>query len=437
MWKRLDIERLAYVFEKLNANSKILRKQDGDAADLFLKLVKPILMTEKITESEHDQLISEVIKLLSKMTDAPFYKTMNKFIKLKHEKILENVLFRNVPNIITEYMRMLLLLNHKEKVKESLIHILKIEWGFLDSSLTKEDFEFFLWYGYLFDLDEELIDQSSSSLQWFNENSPGLSLYFYFSKESNKEKYDFKLNRFLSGEVLNKFEKNLIVRKITEERKSLFSTFEKITEHIKPLIVIDKQIYPLIFNKFKLRNKKVKIPLYQKNKLNQIYYYIETDAVFYSELISEFFILVEDYKKLEKQYSPLIIKTKSVYSLSNLELNKSLEDIKFAWPTTDVNPDIEYIEPDEKKLNDKSELNLLGYRITGINREQRWTILEKAVPKLGLKRVAYTISYNVKLRKGQKNGEKKYQYAISEWEYDLSKLKKHFYKQDFKWPETS
>ncbi|WP_281862690.1 hypothetical protein [Planomicrobium okeanokoites] len=436
MWKNLDIERLTYVFEQLNANSEILRKQEGEAAELFLKLAKTILLTENITESEHDRLISEVISLLFKMTDAPFYKRIKKFIKLQHDKILENVLSRNVPAIIAEYLRMLLLLNHREEVKESLIHILNIEWGFLDSSLTKANFEFFLWYSYLFDLDEIMIDRSSTSLQWFNENSPVLSLYFYFSKENNKEKYDFKLNRFLSGEVLNKFEKNLVVKKITSEREMLFHPTEKILKHLKPLIVMNKQNYPLIYNKFKLRNKKVKIPLYQKNKLNQIYYYIETDVMFYSELISEFFILDDDYKKLEKQYSPLIIKTKNLDSLSHLEQKTTLDDINFAWPSTEINWNNEYIEADEKKLNDKSELNLLGYQITGINRERRWRILEKAVPELGLKKVAYTISYNVKLRKGQKNGEKKYQYAISEWEYDLRKLKKHYYKQDFKWPET-
>jgi hypothetical protein len=48
---------------------------------------------------------------------------------------------------------------------------------------------------------------------------------------------------------------------------------------------------------------------------------------------------------------------------------------------------------------------------------------ETEVMQLGLKKVAYTIAQNVKLRKGQKDGEKKFSFAIAEWEYDLNKLK--------------
>ena len=87
-------------------------------------------------------------------------------------------------------------------------------------------------------------------------------------------------------------------------------------------------------------------------------------------------------------------------------------------------------------MHEESELKKIGYQITGLNREKRWTLLEKAVKQIGLKRVAYTIAQNVKLRKGQKNGEVKYKYAITEWEYDLAKLKKHFYRNDFYWPST-
>ena len=96
----------------------------------------------------------------------------------------------------------------------------------------------------------------------------------------------------------------------------------------------------------------------------------------------------------------------------------------------------EFVLNEKGQLNEESELKRIGYQITGLTKEKRWTMLEKTVKQLGLKKVAYTIAQNVKLRKGQKNGETKFKYSISEWEYDLAKLKKHYYKNQFTWPST-
>jgi hypothetical protein len=87
-------------------------------------------------------------------------------------------------------------------------------------------------------------------------------------------------------------------------------------------------------------------------------------------------------------------------------------------------------------LNGKSELRKRGYQITGTTREQRWKVLQRTVSEIGLKKVPYTIAGNVKLRKGQKDGVEKFSYAISEWEHDLAKLKRKYYKKDFNWPKT-
>ncbi|MCH6264542.1 MULTISPECIES: hypothetical protein [Neobacillus] len=106
--------------------------------------------------------------------------------------------------------------------------------------------------------------------------------------------------------------------------------------------------------------------------------------------------------------------------------------IHFAWPSTDLKGG--KYEDEKSVFKDESELKKLGYQITGSTREKRWKILETAVNQLGLKKVAYTIAQNVKLRKGQKDGETKFRYAIGEWEYDLNKLKQTYYRHDFSWP---
>lgn len=108
----------------------------------------------------------------------------------------------------------------------------------------------------------------------------------------------------------------------------------------------------------------------------------------------------------------------------------------FTWPSTEISGTGFEVGTDSNAFNQKSALMNLGYRITGSTKHQRWRILERAVPALGLKKIAYIIAGNVKLRKGQKNGRIKFSYAISEWEYDLNKLKNKYYKKDFVWPST-
>lgn len=86
------------------------------------------------------------------------------------------------------------------------------------------------------------------------------------------------------------------------------------------------------------------------------------------------------------------------------------------------------------ELNDESNLRKMGYQITGLSSHKRWEVLEKAVPKLGLRNVVNTIDGNIALRVKQIDGRRKYSYAIKAWNDDLQKLKDTYYKGDFRWP---
>ncbi len=125
---------------------------------------------------------------------------------------------------------------------------------------------------------------------------------------------------------------------------------------------------------------------------------------------------------------------------NNGSVPESEKDKFFKWPSTDV-PDKngESVgENNDNGLHEKSELRKLGYQITGLKREMRWHILTtKALPALGLQKTANLIAYHVRLRKTQKNGPEKFSYSINEWEYDLEKLRKQYYKFDFEWPNTA
>jgi hypothetical protein len=116
------------------------------------------------------------------------------------------------------------------------------------------------------------------------------------------------------------------------------------------------------------------------------------------------------------------------------QIVKQMNLNNFAWPSTELKGG--YSVDEKSSFKEESELKMLGYQITGMTREKRWKVLETAVKQLGLKKVAYTIAQNVKLRKGQKDGLKKFSFAIGEWEYDLNKLKQTYYRNDFSWPLT-
>lgn len=334
-----------------------------------------------------------------------------------------------------------MLLSYKcdEEVKEAIQHLLNVEWSFIDASLRKEEFVFFLWYSYLFDLDQDLIEKSNQSLQWFNEDSTELAFYFYFSKEKNiqGEKYKFKANQFMNGKILTIYEKKLILKKVEKYFWKSIQTKKEVVIYKKPIQIISNREFYSYNKQYKLERQRISLPLYQKQNLHQIYFYIETDKVFISQKDGSAFLYEEDYKKLLKENSPLVIKISQLNSKSvNQNSIYQREDVSFAWPSTDVkSKDVTRKNTEDNSMNETSALKKLGYQITGVTRAQRWRSLESAVPKLGLKKVVQIISYNIKLRKGQKNGEKKFSYAISEWEHDLAKLKKHYYKQEFKWPE--
>lgn len=437
MWKRGDIEKLTYVFEKLNDKPRLLKFENENLNKDVLSLFKSILLKDNIMEQEHDHLVNEVINLGTSLKEAPIAEQIAKFLKMKNSKAFENIVSRNESSTIIKYIRMLMGYKCEIEVKEALKHLLGVEWGFIDASLTKEEFEFFLWYAYLFGLDQELIDKSNVSLQWFTETSKELAFYFYFSKEKHlhSQRYKFNVNQFMNGEVLTSSEKMLVLEKVKKEHEVNSVVSEKSVVYQKPLYVIEESDLNYLNKQYDLMKKRITIPMYKKTNMHQIYFYIETDEIFISQKNDAAFICRKEFEKLLKKNTPLVFKTSKVsYVASDTNLADVEEESSFSWPSTDINTDGNEAKNEEKILNETSELKKLGYQITGISRAQRWRVLEKAVPKLGLKKVVYTISYNVKLRKGQKNGEKKFSYAISEWEHDLAKLKKYFYKQEFKWP---
>ncbi|MEV5114444.1 DUF951 domain-containing protein [Peribacillus frigoritolerans] len=122
-------------------------------------------------------------------------------------------------------------------------------------------------------------------------------------------------------------------------------------------------------------------------------------------------------------------KNDDIFLQQNDNVNSS-----FRWPSLNVK-ESKGDTNQNLTFKDQSDLNKLGYKITGLNREQRWKVLvSSALPKLGLENVVNIISSHIRNRKQQVNGIKKFKYAIAEWAYDLERLKREFYKNNFDWP---
>lgn len=114
--------------------------------------------------------------------------------------------------------------------------------------------------------------------------------------------------------------------------------------------------------------------------------------------------------------------------------NKTKEIIKVKTPANTyqaVDSVIKWIDSSESvvnkakqpRLNDSSFLKKLGYETTK-NDKERWDILiNKAIPKYGVKKVTRFLAYLIKGKVSQKNGAEKYSQAISIWRGDLEKIR--------------
>lgn len=337
--------------------------------------------------------------------------------------------FLNEPVIITKYLRLLFSYRFEDEVKSALTHILDVEWGFLDSSLTRDDFTFFLWYCFLFNLDGDLIDVGGYSLKWFDDQLKGIALYYYImdDRQDGQAGLQDEIALFTQAVTLLDFEKESIINKV----KAIMNQPEPL-KFLNDVYSVDSILIPFLIEKYKLKKRYCSLPLFKYRNDQLIERYVESD-LYVSLDRRKAFIKKDKMNQLLKHNKPLVSKTKSY---QEIESGAVISTSSFAWPSTEFKDNKSTVESDEKVLNEKSDLKMMGYQISGLTRARRWEILEKALPKLGLKKIAYTIAYNVKLRKGQKNGLNKFHHAITEWEHDLAKLKKLYYKKDFNWPTT-
>lgn len=171
---------------------------------------------------------------------------------------------------------------------------------------------------------------------------------------------------------------------------------------------------------------------YYGKKGKEVEGYVKHD-VLYCPKCGEYFLDKIIMNQIQKVVGDKRIKTKG-FRQPNVQVvpipHKIADQVskqEIRWPSTAVKETTHSSTRDAYVLQEKSELFRLGYKITGLSRNQRWAILQnKAIPTLGLERTVKIIANNIKLFKRQKNGAIKFHYAISEWEHDINRLKKEY-----------
>ncbi|UQD52223.1 hypothetical protein C0971_09470 [Bacillus methanolicus] len=434
-----DYEKVFYILELLGHNPNPLLHEDAEVRKLFSDIISLVLAGDfKNYEAEFDGVYSLFLTLLMTLSTTKLKDSIVEHLKHFYTDILDNVLYLNNPEIINELLRLFLIYGMEDELREALQQIVEVEWEFLDSSINEKEFVFILWYAFLYNFDQQLIDKAKESLQWLKESCDELALYFCIHESVNLQRYPDGntyrqcIQKLKLTEILTELEKSKILQKVELMLKPLLARpvppiiYEKV-------IVIDPSYMDDFVHRYQFSRKKVTLPLYKQKNDNLISRFFETEA-YVTPSGNKAYLTTEELDEILQANTPFVLKIKKHEGIlpgDKLILNNT---IAFPWPNTELKEN--QSNQETKTLKELSDLKKLGYQITGLNRQKRWDILKKAVPQLGLKKVAYTIAYNVKLRKGQKDGLKKYSYAISEWEHDLSRLKKEYYKKDFTWPNT-
>ncbi|WP_274307962.1 hypothetical protein [Solibacillus daqui] len=419
-----QLEAVDYILERMLDYPDYLINISTDDLSIFHETILKLLNSTESNDNK-EFLLETIIDILTILSQSNHRQLTTDFLKQNFSEIFHHSCNQNILNLILKNLRLFLHYDLFTELKEVFAYLLKVEWSFIEHSLKKSEFNFLLWYAFLLDVDEKFLNQCTSSKQWFNGENLELDLYFYLgyvkTELGTTSLYALMRKTFLAGTSLEKYEKELILEKVESLIDKSINTQAKTISTVHNLYLINDADEHRIIEKFQLRNKKVYIPLYRSKNVNIIDKKISSIALV-NHNYSDGYITVSDYQAILKTHAPLLLKTNKQY-------------LNFKWPSTEISSNNSNIK-ENTVLNENSDLKQMGYQITGLSREGRWDILTKAVPKLGLKKVTYTIAYNVRLRKGQKNGLQKYEHAIKEWEHDLQKLRNQYYNNNFIWPRT-
>lgn len=413
------------------------------------------LFTVTLTNlDDMEQLYIDILVWMRQAADSPLRKSVHVFLQQNHDKLNRITADTNSPEVILAFLYNLLTYEMESPLRDGMKYVLDMEWPFLDANIVKEQFARFLWMCSYLSIDDVLLKVSKESANFLNQDQlPEISLYKTFRDMNSKRGFTKKALNELAllmsqGRLFDEKTKDKLWGKIVEDlqapQESSVSN-ETLADVMKAITI------------WQIKNKTIHCPhcklsqLVRENflvcgfgkKSNQVQKQVTFSLLTCCKCKRIYAI---DKMKLEmnKALAPYLCKVdldpveypntrKITGKLSNITLSPTTND-HFKWPSTDAN-ESNGSSDREGNFRDETELHRLGYRITGLNRSQRWDVLvRRAIPKITLKEIVNTIARNVRLRKSQIGGSTKFSHAIGEWEHDLKRLKQEYYKSNFTWP---
>lgn len=432
----------------------VLRTKDSDLALIVTETLLKIQKYSNLYLTDHATNIRQLICIF----DIQFTRNKSK-IYFYTLKILNNcngsfgdgnirsILIKDIPKIDSNIyecfnLRLILELLHTYMILDdsdafnTLYKDILIDWEKYDIQLEERFFEKLLWYGFISNNSDEMMKKTLGTYpQIIESNIKGVRHYFDLMKELTKEDGIKKFIELIKKiDTLSKFEKKYIIDKVNKRNYRTVVTENRdkpIAEKGNYVVKVIKRLSPEVKIERLSEKVLVKLNVFEDRSSAKLLKTITVELLT-DKKKKDFYATKKTIKKINENVSPgyLPIKIEKKKKKKKSQVNK-IENFK--WPSTEISPSS---IKNDIGLSEKSELRKMGYQITNTTRSERWLVLERAVPKLGLRSVAYTIAANVKLRKGQKNGLTKYRFAITEWEHDLNKLKQKYYRSNFPWPKT-
>ncbi|MBM7702919.1 hypothetical protein [Metabacillus iocasae] len=469
---------IAPCLERVIANLRLTNSFDEEWIPLIKELLKKIFEDGFLHVEEVEDMYVHAFKLIQHFSDQPLCEQLfRSFLEEEAEVVIANSMDINSTYVIDELLLTYFLYELGGVVEQIIDQVIE-EWKFIDTQLTIGQYVRMLWYAFYFNRDEDILGQSEESAGYLQENIPEVKLYsLYYDLLNHQQAPNQEMKQLMDQVSLfrnlekawlfDQLEYNLkniereasTVTKVVGNKSQTTNRFLNEPMHVLP----DKESEPLLKAIKRLPNKgffqstvkrtikeqTVKLAVYQDPFTHHPHDY-EVIKVLYSKEKNEWYVTKSHIRNVKKKVNNptlwieihhldkdgLFVKAERV-KLFQLDRNVPQQPNQeaFKWPTTEIKDSTDTIE--SLDFSTKSELRELGYQITGLTRAKRWDILSgKAVPTLGLKKVAYTIAFLVRGRKAMKNGLIRNQHSITEWEYDLDKLKAHYYKKDFVWPRT-
>ncbi|UTE78491.1 hypothetical protein [Rossellomorea sp. KS-H15a] len=386
-------------------------------------------------------------------------KEIKNFLRTNVKRITDQILDTNNPNFISELASVFFHFNMNDLLLSYFERVIK-KWEYIDSNIELNDFYRLLWFAFYLNKDRRLLKKVEASSAYLTQPKTDIILYNLFKNilnGTNVSSSELKKVESYQKQVisLDSFEKEKLFNSLNKRIKKL----EKETIHISPnqnqrdkintnratrkimyVTKISGNEYIIPTTNKELTEEWIQLKVFKDTFSRKEDGYVLVKALSVSKE-GKVYVTNNLYKDIRKKVGNKWLDVREYNGENKIEKRSGKEVLKhkvFSWPSTELSDNKSSISMDDKSLlNEESDLKKLGYQITGKSRENRWRILEIAVKQIGLRKVAYTIAQHVKLRKGQKNGTKKFSYAIGEWEYDLAKLKSRYYKSNFTWPTTN